>query len=64
VQRCRPIVEATIKAGDLKLQSLLTRLATRYIGFEEIHELPGSDSFFINVNTPEDYAKATKVAQP
>lgn len=64
VEKCRPIAEMMIKAGDLKLQNLLTRLATRYIEFEEIRELPGSDSFFINVNTPEDYAKATKVAQP
>lgn len=62
VEKCRPIVEATIKAGDLKLQKLLTKLATRYVEFDEIRDLPGADSFFINVNTPEDYTKASKLA--
>ena len=64
VEKCRPTAEAMIKAGDLKLQKLLTRLATRYVEFEEVSDLPGSDSFFINVNTPEDYAKATKLMRP
>lgn len=62
VEKCRPILEATIKAGDLKLQKLLTNLATRYVEFDEIRDLPGADSFFINVNTPEDYTKASKLA--
>ena len=64
VEKCRPIVEAAIKAGDLKLQKLLTKLATHYVEFDEIRDLPGAGNFFINVNTPEDYAKATKLAQP
>lgn len=62
VETCRPIVEATIKAGDLKLQKLLTNLATHYVKFDEIRDLPEADSFFINVNTPEDYTKASKLA--
>ncbi|HQU93801.1 MAG TPA: molybdenum cofactor guanylyltransferase [Pyrinomonadaceae bacterium] len=64
VEKCRPIAEMMIKTGDLKLQKLLTRLSTRYVEFEEIRDLPGAGNFFINVNTPEDYAKATKLAQP
>lgn len=62
VEKCRPIVEAAIKAGDLKLQKLLTKLATHYVKFDEIRDLPGADRFFVNVNTPEDYAKASKLA--
>ncbi len=64
VEKCRPIAEAMIKARDLKLQTLLTKLATRYVEFEEVYDLPCSDGFFINVNTPEDYAKAIKLARP
>jgi hypothetical protein len=30
---------------------------TRWIAFDELADLEGSESFFYNINTPEDYAR-------
>ncbi len=55
---CLPIVEKMLRGDDWSLQKLLRRLHTRFIAFDEISDLPDSERFFFNVNTPEDYAQA------
>lgn len=55
---CLEQVERMIRAGELRPRVLLSRVRTRLVAFEELRDLAGSARFFLNVNTPEDYARA------
>jgi molybdopterin-guanine dinucleotide biosynthesis protein A len=55
-----PRVEELIANGERRPRALLSRIQTRTVAFEELSDLTGADSFFLNVNTPEDYAHARK----
>lgn len=55
---CLPIAEAMLDGDDWSLQKLLRRVETRFARFDEINDLPRAEYFFLNVNTPEDYAVA------
>lgn len=61
-EKCLPVVGAMIKNNDLKMQRLLSSINTRYVRFDEIADLDGSSDFFFNVNTPEHYEAALKIA--
>lgn len=56
---CLGEVEALIRAGELRPRALLARVRSRLVAFEELRDLEGSARFFVNVNTPEDYARAS-----
>ena len=47
-----------IAQGERRPRALLDLINTRRVAFDELRDLPGADRFFINVNTPEDYANA------
>ena len=53
------VVAALIQGGERKVSRLLETIDTRRIAFDEIRALAGSEAFFLNVNTPEDYERAT-----
>jgi molybdopterin-guanine dinucleotide biosynthesis protein A len=53
-------VTRLIEERKFKVMSLLEAIETRFIGFEEIREMEGAELFFENVNTPQDYARATE----
>lgn len=55
---CVGHVEAMIHAGELRPRVLLSRVRARLVAFEELRGLAGAARFFLNVNTPEDYALA------
>jgi molybdopterin-guanine dinucleotide biosynthesis protein A len=55
---CLERVEEMIRAGELRPRLLSSRVRARLVAFEELRDLAGSESFFVNVNTPEDYARA------
>ncbi len=55
---CLAVTEDLIRAGELRPRVLLERVHTRRVAFGELSDLEGSELFFANVNTPEDYAKA------
>lgn len=55
---CLEQVEELIRAGELRPRVMLSRVRARLVAFEEFQELSGSARFFLNVNTPEDYARA------
>ena len=57
VEPCLAQAEQLIKSGERKPIALLQSVRTRWIAFEELAELEGSESFFYNINTPEDYAR-------
>ena len=49
------IVTSLIDAGERKISRIYDRLNTRVVTFDEVRHLAGSDLFFFNVNSPEDY---------
>jgi molybdopterin-guanine dinucleotide biosynthesis protein A len=59
-QTCSRAAEKLIAAGEHKPRALLAKVRTRWVEFRELADLPGSDHFFLNVNTPEDYEQATQ----
>ena len=57
---CLAQAEQLIKSGERKPIALLQSVRTRWIDFDELADLEGSESFFYNINTPEDYARILK----
>lgn len=53
-----PAITELIKRGERKISLLFERVPTRFVSFDEIRHLKGSESFFENVNTPADYVRA------
>jgi molybdopterin-guanine dinucleotide biosynthesis protein A len=50
-----------IKRGERKVSRLFDLVPTRLVAFDELRHLGGSDLFFYNVNTRDDYERACKV---
>jgi molybdopterin-guanine dinucleotide biosynthesis protein A len=59
--RCLSAAEETMEVGEHSPRALLDRIAVRYLPFKEILDLEGSDYFFYNVNTPDDYERAKQI---
>jgi molybdopterin-guanine dinucleotide biosynthesis protein A len=57
---CRDRAEELIEAGERRPRALLDAVQTRLVAFEELSDLDGASDFFINVNTPEDFAEARR----
>ncbi len=57
---CLARAEQLIKSGERKPLGLLQSVRTRWVAFSELEDLAGADRFFDNINTPQDYARATK----
>jgi molybdopterin-guanine dinucleotide biosynthesis protein A len=55
---CLAGVEEMIRAGELRPRLLLSRVRALPVAFEGLRDLEGSARLFLNVNTPEDYARA------
>jgi molybdopterin-guanine dinucleotide biosynthesis protein A len=60
VEPCLHLAEQLIKSGERKPITLLQSVRTRWVLFSELSRLKGADSFFDNINTPEDYARLSK----
>jgi molybdopterin-guanine dinucleotide biosynthesis protein A len=58
--RCLEAADALIRAGELRPRALLKTVRTRWVQFEELSDLDGSQLFFKNVNTPADYEEAKR----
>jgi molybdopterin-guanine dinucleotide biosynthesis protein A len=59
VDPCLERCETLIKAGDRRPLALLEAVKSRRVEFAEISDLADADRFFDNINTPEDYVRAT-----
>ncbi len=59
--RCLNEAERFIRAGELRPRVLLKEVRTRWVQFDELADLGGSQSFFDNVNTPADYERAANL---
>jgi molybdopterin-guanine dinucleotide biosynthesis protein A len=57
------VVSELISEGQRKIGLVFDRVATRVIAFEELAHLPGSDMFFANINTPEDYMRLRNLSR-
>ncbi len=57
---CRPKLTKMLENGreNYSVRDFLKVLNTRYVKFAELADLPNSGYFFLNVNTPEDFARA------
>jgi len=60
VEPCLRLAEQLIKSGERKPVTLLQSVRTRWVLFNELRHLKGADSFFDNINTPEDYIRVKK----
>lgn len=60
-ESCVNAAKELIAEGEHKPRALLAKVSTRWVEFREIEDLPGSEHFFLNVNTPADYEHAKKV---
>ena len=60
-ESCAEAAQELIAGGEHKPRALLAKVRTRWVEFRELADLPGSEHFFLNVNTPDDYEHARKV---
>ena len=60
VRPCLTQVEQLIKTGLRRPLDLLQSVNTKWVSFAELEDLPGSENFFVNINTPEDYYDASR----
>lgn len=61
-ERSIPILQQLVSDGALRVQGFVSRLNTRFVEFAEIADLEGSANFFLNVDRPEDYETAVRIA--
>ena len=60
VDPCRQRASALIEAGQRRPLDLLDAVKTRWVKFDELMNLAQSQSFFANINTPDDYDEAVR----
>jgi molybdopterin-guanine dinucleotide biosynthesis protein A len=58
VEPCSRLAEQFINSGERKPVALLQSVNTRWVPFAELSDLNGSNHFFDNINTPQDYEQA------
>jgi molybdopterin-guanine dinucleotide biosynthesis protein A len=55
---CLPVAERLIAMGERKPRALLAAVKTRWVPQADLDHLSGAANFFMNVNSPADYARA------
>ena len=58
VSPCLDKAVELIESGERRPIKLLNSVKTRWVQFAELIDLNGAGSFFDNINTPDDYARA------
>lgn len=56
---CLGPTEKLISSGDRRPRALLELVPTRRVQFGELADLAGANRFFENINTPQDYERAS-----
>jgi molybdopterin-guanine dinucleotide biosynthesis protein A len=59
---CLPFIEQRLKADDLRVMGFYSEVRIRYVRRAELAEFDPQFHSFINVNTPEEWADAEKLA--
>ncbi len=57
-ESCAATAGQLIAKSEHKPRTLLARVRTRWVAFDEVSDLRGAPDFFLNMNTPEDYQRA------
>ena len=57
---CLPQATALIETGKRRPLDLLDTVKTRWVAFDELRNFARAQSFFVNINTPEDYSEAIR----
>ena len=57
-ENCLEYVERLLGEGERRPRALLQQVRTRWVDPAELIDLKNAELFFMNVNTPEDYARA------
>ena len=60
---CRETVNDMIAADELRLGSFLDNIECRRVPPSEYSSLNGAELFFLNVNTPDEYQAAVRIAE-
>lgn len=60
---CLESVRMALETGELSLHKLVGGVRVRRVEPRELADLPGADSFFFNINTPDDLETAAKLAE-
>ena len=60
---CLLEAEELIAGGEHTPRALLANVKTRWVQPAELADLPGAETFFFNVNTPQDYERAKQICQ-
>jgi len=58
---CLPQIEASLRDGNLRMRNLLDRVNTLYIDADELRAIGSDLRCFVNVNTPDEYARIIDV---
>lgn len=61
VAPCRAHIERLRQAGEMRVREMLFVSHTRWVEFSALADLPRSEFFFTNVNTPKDYERARRI---
>lgn len=59
---CLLAAEESIARDEHSPRALLDKVQTKYVAFDQLADLDGAEHFFSNVNTPENYDQARKIA--
>ena len=60
VASCLPQATSLIEAGRRRPLDLLESVKTRRVAFDELRNFARAQSFFVNINTPDDYDEAIR----
>lgn len=62
-EKCLKILSAILDESleTPSARDFIKMLDTKFVEYEQIADLPNAENFFFNVNTPEDFEKATKI---
>jgi molybdopterin-guanine dinucleotide biosynthesis protein A len=60
---CLAAADKALKSGEHSPRALLDLIKARYVSFHELSDLEGSEYFFFNVNTPDNYERAKHIFQ-
>ena len=61
---CLPVVRTAIDANQLKIIDWLSSVRVRELSLDEVAAIEPSGLVFRNVNTPEEFSEAERLAQP
>src|SRR5947209_4498950 len=60
---CLARAEQLLAAGERRPRVLLQQVRTRFVAPDELNDLPNNDLWWLNINTPADFARAQEIIE-